>query len=66
MGCGCGGGGTDPLAAYKVVIPGRDPEYVDDLGEARVLRGAYGPTTIIMKITRAQADKARAEAADAA
>lgn len=45
---------------YKVKAPGRDPEYVDTIGEAKILRAAYGVTTVIMQVSKGEADQARA------
>lgn len=60
MACGSCGGKARPGMAYKVKAPGRDPEYVDTIGEAKILRAAYGVTTVIMQVSKGEADQARA------
>lgn len=56
MGCGCGGAAKSGMA-YKVTAPGREPEYVYSIGEAKILRAAYGVTTVIMQVSKQEADK---------
>jgi hypothetical protein len=59
MACGCGGGARAGMA-YKVMVPGEEPQYVYNVGEARLIRTASDNpyAVVIMQVSKAEADKA--------